>query len=101
MGVHRRPPPPPPRPPPPPELRLEDPRLLASRVPAPLLAPPKALPDEADRLAEGLALDCEALGDGLGRLALGDAVGLLAEGVPVVGRAPAALALLSAAPVVW
>ena len=74
--VHRRPPPRAP----PPLKRLEAPRLLASLALAPLLAPLNALPDEEGRLAEGLALGCEALGDAAGRLA---------EGVPVEGRAPA------------
>jgi len=67
--------------------RLEEPRLLEACALGPLLAPLNGLPDEEERLAEGLDLDCEALGDGLGRLALGDVVGRLAEGVPVEGRA--------------
>ena len=91
-----RPPPPPLKPP---LLRLEAPRLLELRALAPLLAPLNALPDEEGRLAEGLDLDCEALGDGLGRLALGDAVGRLADGVPVEGRA-AALPVEGRAPAV-
>ena len=82
--VHRRPPPLEP-----PLLeRLEEPRLLESPALAPLPDLLNALLDGEERLAEELALGCEALGEGLGRLALGDAVGLLAEGVPVVGRAP-------------
>jgi len=54
----------------PPLLRLEEPRLLAALALAPLLAPLNALPEE-----EGLALACEALGDGLERLAPAEAVG--------------------------
>ena len=65
------------------------PRLLAALALAPLLAPLKALPDEEARLAEGLALDGEALGEGLGRLALAEGAGREGEGVPVDGRAPA------------
>ena len=85
-----RPPPPPLRPPlEPPVLRLELPRLLAALALEPLLAPLNALPDEEPRLAEGLALACEGLGDGRERPALGAAVGRLAEGVPVEGRAAA------------
>jgi hypothetical protein len=72
-------------PPPPPPKRLEEPRLLAALVLAPLLAPPKALPDEEPRLAE----EVDALGEALGRLvpavgpdrepdALGEALGRLA-----------------------
>ena len=77
------------RPPPPlcPPLlkRLEEPRLLAEPPREPLLAPLKALPDEEPRLAEGLALDCEALG----RLAPAEAAEREDEGVPVDGRAAA------------
>jgi len=54
-----------------------------------LLAPLNALPDEEARLPEGVVLDCEALGDGLGRLALAEGAGRDCEGAPVEGRAPA------------
>jgi hypothetical protein len=82
--------------------------LLEALALAPLLAPPNALPDEAERLAEGLALDCEALGDAVDRFAPPPQVEVVpapvppvegrvaavpvegrAEAVPVAGRAPA------------
>lgn len=63
--------------------------MLASLALAPLLAPPKALPGEEARLAEGAALDGDALGDGPGRLALVEGAGREAEPAPVDGRAPA------------
>ena len=47
-----------------------------------------ALPDEVERLAEGLALDWDVLVGAAGRLAVGDAVGRLPPAVPVEGRAP-------------
>ena len=55
----------------------------------PLLAPLNALPDEEAGRPEGVALDCEALGDGLGRLAPAEGAGREGEGVPVEGRAAA------------
>jgi hypothetical protein len=60
-------------------LRLDEPRLLSARALEPPLAPPNALPEEEERLPEGLDFDCEGL-------ALGDEL-RLADGVPVDGRA--------------
>ena len=62
----------------------------------PLLAPPKAPPEEEELgfACEEPAFACEelALGDVLGRLALAEGAGREAEAVPVDGRAPALLA---------
>jgi len=54
-----------------------------------LLVPLNALPDEDERLAEGLALDWNVLVGAAERLAVGDAAGRLPPAVPVEGRAPA------------
>jgi hypothetical protein len=72
-------------------LRLDEPRLLSAFALEPLLAPPKALPEDEERLAEELGFACE-------ELALGDVGGRLADEVPPDGRAPA-LAVGPPAPV--
>ena len=69
-------------------LRLAEPRLLSAFALEPPLAPPNALPEEEERLAEGLAFACEEPGFACEELALDDGLGRLAE-EPVDGRAPA------------
>ena len=64
------------------------PRLLKLRADEPLLTPLNALPDEGERLADGLRGDWGLLVDGAERLTVGDAAGRLPAAGPVEGRAP-------------